>query len=113
MLDYSFIEIYETFTREDIKAFKRFITSPYFNRSKKVVKLFDQVIKYHPNFESSSLTKEKLHAKVSPEIPYNDITMRRLLFDLQNLTEKYLQQISFDSKKIDSRNFMTEEMGTR
>src|SRR5688572_17688030 len=100
MLDYAFLEIFETFTRDELKIFRRFITSPYFNRSSKVVKLFDHLIKFYPNFEHPALTKENLHKKISPELAYNEITVRRLLFDLQSLSEKFLQQRNFESKEI-------------
>ena len=113
MLDYAFLEILETFTRDELKSFRRFIRSPYFNRSEKVLKLYDEIIKYHPHFEGRNLTKERLLQKVSPELPYNEITMRRLLFDLQNLTEKFARQLNFEKKEIESRIFMTEEIGTR
>lgn len=113
MLDYSFIEILETFSREELKKFKKFILSPYFNTSPKVVKLFEALTKHHPNYGHSSLTKEKFHKKISPELEYNDITMRRLLFDLQNLTEKFIQQLNFERKNIEARTFMVEELVLR
>jgi len=113
MLDYVFLDIFETFSRDEIKSFRRFILSPYFNRSSKVVKLFDQIIKYHPNYENSNLTKENLHKKVSPELAYNEITIRRLLFDLQNLTGKFARQLNFEKKPVENASFMTEEIGTR
>src|SRR5690242_10642367 len=113
MLDYAFIEILETLTRDELKSFRRFISSPYFNRSAKVVKLFDNISKHHPNYEHTSINKESLHKKISPELPYNEITMRRLLFDLQNLAEKFLQQLNFENKPIEARTFMTEEIVKR
>ncbi len=113
MLDYAFLEILETLTREELKSFRRFILSPYFNRSPKVVKLFDYITKHHPNYEHSSINKESIHRKISPELEYNEITMRRLLFDLQNLAEKFLRQVNFEGKPIEAHTFMTEEMVKR
>ncbi|MCI0448326.1 MAG: hypothetical protein L0Y79_00890, partial [Chlorobi bacterium] len=113
MLNYTFLEIWETFTKAELKQFRRFIRSPYFFRSNKVLRLYDEIIRYHPHFESRNLTKEKLLQKVSPELPYNEITMRRLLFDLQNLTEKFTRQLNFEKKQIESRIYMTEEIGAR
>lgn len=113
MIDYAVLEILESFSREELKSFRKFIISPYFNRSKKVIKLFDAAAKFHPNYDHPLLTKEYLHSKVSPELPYNDITMRRLLFDLQSLAEKFVQQINFESKFIESRTFMIEELVNR
>src|SRR5687767_5027556 len=100
MLYYAFIEILETLTREELKSFRRFLLSPYFNRSAKVVKVFDYITKRHPNYEHTSINKEAIHRKISPELPYNEITIRRLLFDLQNLADKFMQQVNFENKAI-------------
>lgn len=113
MLDYAFLEILESLTREEIKSFRRFILSPYFNRSPKVVKLYDCVIKYFPNFDHPKLTKESLHKKISPELSYNDLTMKRLLFDLQNLSEKFIRQLYIDKKETESKLMTIEELAIR
>jgi len=113
LLDYSFIEILRTLDKRELKEFRKFAVSPYFNRSRKTVKLFDAIIKFHPHYESSKLTKEQLHKSINSGLPYNEITMRRLLFDLQKLSERYMKQINFEKKNIESRGFMTEEIGMR
>jgi hypothetical protein len=113
MLDYAFLEILESLTREELKMFRRFILSPYFNRSEKVVRLYDALIHYYPSFQNIKLTKENLHKKVAPELPYNEITMRRLLYDLQKLTENFMRQLNMESKHIDSKLSMVEELASR
>jgi hypothetical protein len=113
MLDYAFLEILESLTRKELKSFRRFIISPYFNRSSKVVRLFDAIARYYPNFESLKLTKENLHERISPGNPYNDITMRRLLFDLQKLCEKYMKQVYYEKNRSNSEIALTEELARR
>jgi hypothetical protein len=113
VIDYAFLEILESFTRKELILFRRFIHSPYFNRSEKVVKLYNALIRYYPSFQNVKLTKENLHKKIAPELPYNDITMRRLLFDLQNLSENFVKQRSMESKPIDSKLSILEEYAMR
>lgn len=113
MLDYAFIELLESLTRDEIKSLRRFILSPYFNRSAKVVKLYDIITKYHPNYESPKLSKENLHQKISPELPYNEMTMRRLLYDLQQLISKFIRQQYIDRKEAESSIFTIEELAIR
>ena len=113
MLDYSFLEILESFTREELKSFRRFINSPYFNRSQKVIKLYECIVKFYPNFDHPGLTKEFLHSRVSPELPYNELTVRRLLFDLQNLSRKFLRQLFMDKKETESNLMEIEELAVR
>src|SRR5438105_2234991 len=113
MLEYSFIEILKTLDRKELLNFRKFILSPYFNRSRKAVRLFDAIAKYHPHYEHRKLTKEMLHSKVNSGLAYNEITMRRLLFDIQRLLERFMQQVNFERKNIESRVYMTEEIGSR
>ncbi len=113
MLDYAFVELLESFTRDEIRSLRKFIISPYFNRSQKVVKLYDIIIKFHPNFESPKLSKEELHKKISPELPYNEVTMRRLLFDLQQLISKFLKQQYVERKEAETAIFTVEELAIR
>ncbi|MBN8586371.1 MAG: hypothetical protein J0M37_14875 [Ignavibacteria bacterium] len=113
MLDYAFIELLESLTREEIKSLRKFIISPYFNKSAKVVKLFDAIIKYHPNYENPRLKKEELHKKVSPELPYNEVTMRRLLYDLQQLISKFIRQQYIERKEAESTLYTIEELAIR
>ncbi len=113
MLDYAFIELLESLTRDEIRSLRKFIISPYFNRSRKVIKLFDIIIKFHPNFESPKLAKEELHKKISPELPFNEVTMRRLLYDLQQLVSKFIRQQYVDRKEAESAIFTIEELAIR
>lgn len=113
MLDYAFIELLESLTRDEIRSLRKFIISPYFNRSQKVVKLYDIIIKFHPNFESPKLSKEELHKKISPELPFNEVTIRRLLYDLQQLISKFLKQQYVERKEAETAIFTVEELAIR
>lgn len=113
MLDYSFLEILSSLTRDELKSFRRFLISPYFNRSQKVVKLYDRLIKYYPSFDNTAISKENLHKHISPERPYNEITMRRLLLDLQKLCEKFMTQTFLEKKEAETRLFAIEELAIR
>lgn len=113
LLEYAFLEILESLSRDELKSFRRFLLSPYFNRSKKVVALYDNIIKFYPNFESPRLNKEYLHKKLSPLLAYNEITMRRLLYDLQNLSQKFISQLHFERKKPDAGILLIEELANR
>ncbi|MBZ0203867.1 MAG: hypothetical protein K8I03_12685 [Ignavibacteria bacterium] len=113
VLECAFLEILESLTRDELKSFRRFLLSPYFNRSEKVVKLYDNIIKFYPNFDNPKLSKEFLHKKIGTGLAYNEITMRRLLFDLQKLSEKFMAQTHFERKTADAGIFLIEELAGR
>ncbi len=113
MLDYALIELLETFSLDELKHLKKFIISPYFNRSKKVTRLYDVLVKFHPNYDNPKLTKDYLHKKITPEKKYNELTMRSLLHDLQKLVSLYIQQKYLERKRAESKIFTIEELAIK
>ena len=95
MIDHQVIDILKSFNTEDIKQFRRFLSSPYFNRSDNVTKSFELLIKFHPNFSSKRLTKEYIGSLMFGSENYNDSTVRNLLLDLLNTLEVFLMQDNF------------------
>ena len=56
----SITDLLKTFTGKELKDFREFLKSPYFNKRSAVLKLFDVIVKFHPEYESPLLTKEKV-----------------------------------------------------
>ena len=57
MLKTNFIEIIQTFDKEEFKGLIEFTASPYHNTNKALVKLMDGVKKYYPDFDNRNFTK--------------------------------------------------------
>jgi hypothetical protein len=74
-------------TNEELERFGKFIYSPFFNTRPKIVSLFNYL---KENIENGSLTKKDIFPVVYPDIPYNDVKMRRLLSHFAELYEKFL-----------------------
>ncbi len=53
------LNILSTFTKKEFEQFSRFISSPYFNRSKEIIRFFSGIRKYYPHFNHSGLESEK------------------------------------------------------
>lgn len=84
------IYILKTFSKKDIKSFESFLYSPFYNQSKKLIKLYNALIKFHPSFNSKFLSEKRLSKKISPDLEFNRYTLNRLFFDLYHCEEKYL-----------------------
>jgi len=54
-------------SKEELNDFARFIASPYYNQSKKAIKLFDYLVKYHPVFEEDKVERVSVGCKLFPE----------------------------------------------
>ena len=82
------IKLLKTFTPEEIKKFSEFLISPYFNKSKKIVKLFKLMRKDYPDF--NKLTKENLYSKIFPGEKFKDNNLRVLMHHLYENAKEFI-----------------------
>lgn len=107
------IEIIKTFTAGEEKDFLKFISSPYFNKSKKLINLYTVLLKNKKNFDSEIFTKEFVYKRMKISSAYNDSTMRNLLADLNIVLRKYLSYIGYSSNPNKQEIFLLKESITR
>lgn len=81
---------------EEIEKFDDFIRSPFFNKTKSLIALWDELKKYLPEFEIDELEKEKVFKKIFPGKSYNAGTMKNLLHSFNRLFKKFLVNIEFN-----------------
>ena len=91
------LRIITSLNRDELNSFEKFVQSPFFNKSKDVVKLFNSVKKYHPDFENPKLSFEKIYAKLYPGKKYTEGTIRNLFSELGNLAEKFLAHVNYEN----------------
>lgn len=103
----SVIDILKHFSEDDISNFNDFAISPFFNKNKSVNKLFVELKKYYPNFESDNLKKENIWKKIYPGKPFNYGVMKNLIHDLAKLLEEYITIFSF--RNAVQRNYFLVE----
>lgn len=103
------ISILKTFTDDEMKRFSDFISSPYFNSNKSLVRLFNLLRKYHPSFPEDKISKENLYGKLYTGDSYNDQVMRNLSSQLLKLTKEFISIESFNRDETQkSLTFLTE-----
>jgi len=113
MINYKAIDILRTFTKEDLKRFKDFLRSPFFNKSGKLAKFYDSLIVFYPEFNSKFLKEEKLLKRVNPDLPFNKSTMLNLFSDLAKAAEKYFIQLGIQKNETESLDFLRDELFKR
>src|SRR5581483_11614366 len=84
------IELLKTFSAKEMKRFGELVQSPFFNKNKNVIALFDYLEKFHPNFPEKKIVKEKIYTKICKGEKYNDGRMRFFMAELKRLAEEYL-----------------------
>ncbi len=79
-------KLFKHLSKDELIKFEKFVKSPYFNNSTKVIELFTIV----NTPEGEKLSKHKLFTLLYPGEKYNDTRMRKILSDFNKLFEKFL-----------------------
>src|SRR5688572_23683371 len=84
------IKTLKLFSRSEIKAFVKFVSSVYGDGAGKILVLLNEIVRHFPDFDGSDFTKKYLYKKIYPKSRYNDITLRKLISYLNNHAEEFL-----------------------
>ncbi len=96
---FSFIKLIKKFSKAEMNDFAKFLRSPFHNNHKTIVRLFDELRKYHPHFSDDRLTKKYLFQVAGRSVAYDDTAFRKYMSRLFKLGEEYLSFIEFRSSK--------------
>jgi hypothetical protein len=95
------IDILRTFNQSQIKRFGKFLNSPFFNTNQTIIKYYDIIGKYHPDFPEDQLDKKKIFESLYPGKAYNDGAMRNLVSDMVSLAHKFIIHASVTENSLD------------
>lgn len=108
------VELLKSLDIEEMKAFRDFLASAYFNKNRRVLNLFDTLKKYYPGFESKSLTNEGLYRKLYPGKRFNEQIIKNLKYELLKLGKEFLAVQSYMSAKDIEKDFkVLSELSTK
>lgn len=85
------IRLLKTFSDTEVKKFMDFVKSPYHNKNKNVIRLYEALIKFYPGFESDILTEKNIYNKVYPEGDFDYFKIKNLASDLYNVALEFLK----------------------
>jgi hypothetical protein len=108
----SAISILSTFSDNEIISFGEYLESPFHNKNRRAVQLFDLLKKYHPFYEDVKLTKVELFAGIFGKEQFKESYIRNLFSDLKILLENYLLH-SRISKSPGRIKILIEELQSR
>ena len=113
MQNTSFLEIMRVLDKEELKRFDAFLNSPYFNTRNHVIKLFNVIKKYAPDFSDSSLDKEEVWKKIFPEKEYNYGILKNIIYDITKLTERFLEVEELSNNEIQRMKNLLRKLGDK
>lgn len=108
-------EILKTFDKTEVKKFRRFISSAYFNTNESVIKLFRLIssMLQGDQFDMSKLVPEELFRKIYSGRKYDEKTFRYLLSTLYTLLEKYLAISLFEKSGTEMQKYVVDDLTER
>jgi len=113
MLTNSTIEILQKFDKKELLKFREFARSPYLNSVEILIKMYDEVAKYYPDFNSPKLSYENMWKKLYPAKPYNDKIIRNVYTKFSNLLKKFIGYEEFEAEEINVELKIIEGLNKR
>lgn len=107
------INILRSLQISEIKRFSEFINSPFFNKNANIIRLFDVIKKFYPEFVDTKFTKEFLYNSIFPGEKYKDETIRNYLSDLTELGEEFLSILNIQRDNFTYTRHLLMELNLR
>lgn len=107
------IDILRSLSEEELKQFKDFLSSPFFNTNGTLLKLFEALRKYYPDFPPSKIAKEKIFKKLYPGKSFNEQVMKNLISDFIKSEKEFLSQLYFRSAEHDKEMSLIRMMNRK
>lgn len=113
MQSVNLIKIFKTFKKTEIKNFRKFIKSPFFNTSAATSQLFLLLLDDGFKYRNNEPDKHKLFALIYNNKKYSDAVMRKLFSNLNKLCEDYLAVIRTVNNKYEMKRKLLFELRDR
>ena len=105
--------ILQHFDKYEQNRCRKYIQSPYFNRSEELITLYEIFIKDINKPRPRSLERENIWKKLQPGKKYDDVRFRKYCSDLLKLVEGYLIQEEFESQPIQKATTLMQAVGRK
>lgn len=97
------LEYFKSLSEQELEEFEDFVYSPYFNKQRNNVKLFQYLKSLYPNIKNSDVSKEKLSLNVYGESKVNDVKIRKLISEFSILMERFFTQTGLEEDALRNR----------
>ena len=102
-----------TLSSLEMKRFNRFLQSKYFNKNPDLIKLFEVLYKYYPEFNSTQFTEQYIFKQVYGKGRYNTANIQDAFSKLLRLLESFLIDCYLDQQQQKRAMLLTEALSER
>lgn len=107
------IKLLKTLEEEELKRLLKFLKSPFYNANPRIVQLYEYLRKYHPEYQSPKLQKEKVFARLFPDKPFDYSKFTNLMSDFSQLLEEYLMLLEYKQDPFQQQKMLAKAFGRR
>ncbi|MCB0724148.1 MAG: hypothetical protein KDC73_05560 [Ignavibacteriae bacterium] len=83
------VPLLQSLDKEEFKQFGRFVKSKVYNPNKNLIKLYEELKKYYPDFKPRNIEQEKIYLHIFPGKPFHIGIMRNLISDMMQLVKDF------------------------
>lgn len=94
------VKILKTFSAAELRKFKDFVHSPYFNKNNKLKALLDFLLKYAPCFDQENFTEEEAFKSLFGSEDYKEQVITKLLSKLYKLIITFIHCESDEESRL-------------
>lgn len=113
MINSKLTNILQSFSKNELKEFEKFIGSPFFNKGRNYTPFLNTLKKFYPKFNDEKLTPEYIYAKLYPGKKFNKQIIWNMTSSLQSMAEEFLIYVSLGKNKFVKSSLLAEEFLNR
>ena len=106
-------ELLLSFDPNELKRFGDFIRSPFYNKNKKLITLFDLIKKSFDDSAFQLLSKEIVWQNIMPGEKFSDVKLRSYLSDFKKLCEKFIVTLEEEKNTVHQKNLLLLSLSER
>ncbi|HAX49385.1 MAG TPA: hypothetical protein PK605_02810 [Ignavibacteria bacterium] len=93
-------ESLRTLNEKEFREFGKFINSPYFNNRSEVIRFYEAIKKFHPDFNAEKINEEMIFKSIYPAKKYNDVLMRKVHSLVLKLFHNYIVDLKLRNDRL-------------
>jgi hypothetical protein len=105
MLDSKLLSILRKLNTRERSRFKEYVSSPFFNKHKGLIKLCEYILEYAPLFNHENLDQKAAFQELFPKQIYSEQLIYTLVSNLLELMNSFLSQLEFEENQLEQKRY--------
>src|SRR4030095_3863753 len=103
----------KSLNKQEAEKFSLFLSTPLFNERETLIRLYQEIKKFYPEFKDEGFAHENLYRKLYKDKKYNDALMRNLASRLYGKLENFLSFLNYEKNPFGQRDGLLMELQNR